>query len=150
SGGRWGLIAGMIAVLGAGTTGGLAAAVLAASGDTVPAFVQLRAHRALRQLPRKLTEGITAGLLGGGLTGLIVGVTLTLARGLPAGATGGGTAGLAVLLAVAFARTLDVWLAAPADTVRAADPTVVLRADRYATLAQGMAGGLAFGLAFGI
>jgi hypothetical protein len=68
-----------------------------------------------------------------------------LVFGLPLGLTWGLIGGLAVGLAV----VLTVWIDAPADAARVTSPLDVLKLDRSASLAFGLAAGLSGALMFG-
>ncbi|WP_406631677.1 NACHT domain-containing protein [Amycolatopsis sp. WGS_07] len=150
SDGAHALLDGLIAAVAAGTAGGLTAGLLSASRECTPAAMRLQWPRMSRLRWRHAGEGFAVGSASGTGAGLIVALTVTIARGMSVGIAAGVTVALAVAMAVTFARTLDMWLAARADILRAASPASVLKADRIATFAQGAAGGLAFGLAFGL
>jgi GTPase SAR1 family protein len=151
---------GLITVLVAGLAGGLTLYVAATSQESVPAVARLRHSRARstraastpRRSPllRHLAEGLAVGSLSGVGVGLLVTLVVMVARGFTPALTSGITAAVAVMLAVALSRTLDFWLNAPVDLMTATSPAEVLRGARTSALTQGIAGGLAFGLAFGL
>lgn len=151
---------GMTAAVVAGLAGGLTLYVAATSRESAPAVARLRHPQAqstrttstARRSPllRHLAEGLAVGSLSGIGVGLLVTLVVMLARGFTPALTSGTTAAVAVMLAVALSRTLDFWLNAPRDVMTATSPAEVLRGARTSALAQGIAGGLAFGLAFGL
>jgi hypothetical protein len=130
----FGLVVGLVFWLAFGPVFGLAGGLilgLARSPD--PAQVQIG------------VRGIAKPFLWRFGFGLVCGLAVGLVFGLPLGLTSGLIGGLAVGLAV----VLTVWIDAPADAARVTSPLDVLKLDRSASLAFGLAAGLSGALMFG-
>lgn len=129
---EWALYAGSYAVA-FGLAGGL---ISWAARSVRPVRVELRFRGSWPRFAVRFTAGA------------VVGVALGLGMGLPKGIVAG--VGVAVGLAVG----LRVWLGTPADVDEVSSPRVVLRQDRTAALALGLAFALALtfpgGIAVGV
>ncbi|MGH3779115.1 MAG: NACHT domain-containing protein [Pseudonocardiaceae bacterium] len=137
----FGLVFGLLGQLAAGPAFGLAYGIAfgLASGlsyglgrQSGPSHVELQFRGTAKPFFRRFAVGLVIGLL------------LGLAFALP------GEAVLAVGLAFGLAVGLHVWLGKPADAARVSSPSTVLKQDRTATLAFGLAVAFPFGLTYGL
>ncbi len=127
----FGLVFGPVFGLAGGLMGGLAR-----SPD--PSQVQITFHGIARPFLWRSGVGLVFGLV----VGLVFGLTGGLALGL--------TWGLWVGLASGLVFGLTVWIDAPADAARVTSPLHVLKLDRTASLAFGLAGGVSGGVMFAL